>query len=423
MFCPACGLNIPTPGLRCSRCGTELPRTKGGTVVIDDGPTPGQAPQAPVYAPHSPAAHQARSQPVVASPVDPFAHTAYSSRESEAAMAPQPLPTGQVEETAAAGWQLPAPETRSGLVVRSFVGCFSLMLGTPLLVFALLWLSYALFIDSRAVSLAIILFGVTALVISVLEIVAGTRVLKGSPSPHLTYVVALVAQVLLTLTTIVVLAISARRADGLLPLAFIIFFPAFIPLLRLAPLFIRSSGTLIGSRDLGPGIPVRPVPFVLWAPTTTLLASPMLVLSALVAIFVMVVAWVSPPQGSYALAGAVSTVALVSCVTCVGVLVSSLALFRRSAWATAAGGISGAIGTLLSAVLLGVFVYVLIVEDGVDPDSMAALTYAILAMTALVVPSLSLVIGAFRFRFRQPDYLEAASPSDKLLHVLVPTEP
>jgi hypothetical protein len=71
VFCPMCGLRTPVPGVRCERCGYELPRSCGGTLALD-GEDAARARQGPAMSP-APAprvSHAARTMP---EPEDPGA--------------------------------------------------------------------------------------------------------------------------------------------------------------------------------------------------------------------------------------------------------------------------------------------------------------------------------------------------------------
>ena len=467
MFCPECGFSNPVPGVVCPRCGTVLPRTRGSTFVLPEEPTdappavtpapeppPAAAPiaapvappqAAPFYPPTAPTGQpHASPEPVAQAPADPFAATAYGPQQVLAAAAPafvaQPAapayaaqlatspqaqaPAASSAEPDAAIWGLDASDTRSGLVWRSIVGAFSVILGGPLIPFSILFL-IAVMSRYGVDRIHFLVIPVCLLLLGVFESLAGIGMLRGASSPHVNYIVALVVQFVGTLAIAAALFAqdSWRNTSSLIVAGVLLLSPMLIPILRWIPFRLKSSGAVLGTAGSTSSYKKRAVPFVLWGPIFVLAASPLLVPSALASLVVMVMAWVEPPDGSYLYGALLSAGGLLQFVFVLGVFAAAIGLLRRSRWSVAVGGVAGAIGTLATVVGFGALA-VYMTKLSINDDSVADIMLFGIALTVMFVPCVSLLIGAVKFKFRLPGYLNVAVPEGgerpKLMDVLVP---
>jgi len=305
-------------------------------------------------------------------------------------------------------------------VWRGVFGSISLMLGTPAILFAI-FVTVAILATQRGVRADLIAVAVGVIIIGTLDVVAGALVLKGAPSPHVIYVISLVVQLLasLTMAILVILEIRAADADEIFMVALIFTAPLFLPLVRLIPLFLSSSGEVLGSRD-GGGMPMRPVPFVLWGPIVTLLASPLFAF----ALLSIAIGLLTSLGSDTAMLSIFAVVGLILFVFSAGLAGGVVGMLKRARWSVAVGGVTGAIGVLAS---LGLFVglnYDTVSRNRFSDDDLGMSATAAFIITAALVPSLSLLVGAIKFGFRLPAYLNepAGTPRRKLMQVLVPQD-
>lgn len=457
MFCPECGHDNPVPGIACSRCGARLPRTRGATVVVDEestqpppvvaqapaypqapayAPQAPHSPQAPAYAPAPPVAGYGPPAPLQAQPLaqgnypnmvsgsaqaapDPFAQTAYAI-EGQLPVQPErsePEPVGYAPSPA---------DSRRGLVWRGVFGGASLLLGAPIILFGLLiGIAFAATDFRYGVRIDLLGFSAAFVIVGILEVVAGARVLRGSPSPHIMYVIALVVQILLSGLVMMLAFAEMYSPDSGDYLAGLIVAgaPLILPLLRFIPLFLSSSGQVLGSRE-GSGVPMRPVPFVLWSPIVALLASPVLVPVVLSVAIGSVAVWIDPPGKSYGLVAGVSAGLVLGFVTLLAMIVANIGLVRRSRWSVAVGGVAGILVTLLAIGAYSTMVVAAASERSFGGEDLGPSATVAIITTALLIPAIAAFAGAIKFRFRLPGYLSEPEGTErkKLLQLLVPND-
>jgi hypothetical protein len=284
-----------------------------------------------------------------------------------------------------------------------------LLLGTPLLLACIFTVVGVLV--ARNAQLGLIPPAIALFLIGTFEIIAGARVLKGSASPHIPYVVGFVLQVLGTIVLFGVLLGSDTSidADELVIAAFFILAPSLYPLVRLILFFLPSTGSTIGSRDAPPGA-LRAVPFALWCPTVTLLVSPVYLLAVLGAIPLMVTVWIG--RDGLGFAAAMTAIALTVMVVLVSVLASVGGLLRSKRWSMVLGGIAGipcALAGLAFCVMLAI---ALVQTRRFEIDDLGASVMVGVVVTSLLVPGLTWFFGALKFGFKLPPYLLPDTPAE-----------
>ena len=334
--------------------------------------------------------------PVIAAPADPPArsHGPARPQTGDGVDAREPL----------------ACESRSGLVWRGILGTTSLLLGMPLVLASVFTVVGVL--AARDAQLGLIPPAIALFLIGFVEITAGARVLKGSASPHMAYIVGFVLQVLGTIVLFGVLLGSDASidADELVIASLFILAPSLYPLVRMILFFLPSTGSTIGSRDLPSGATLRAVPFVLWCPAVTLLVSPVYLLAVLAAVPLSVSAWMG--GNSLGFAAAMTAIALTVMVVLICMFVSVGGLLRSKRWSLVLGGIAGLLCALTGLALCVILAIALVETRRFDFDDLGASIMVGFVVTSLTVPGLAWFFGAIKFGFKLPPYLLTDPPAE-----------